>query len=62
MIDAEPSALIAFGALKELALRIRRDGEGENPEDSIVLVVNSGRGLMGPAEWAISKRSIVVSR
>lgn len=62
MLDAEPSALIAFGALKELALRIRRDGEGENPGDSIVLVVNSGRGLMGPAEWAISKRSIVFSR
>ncbi|TSC71870.1 MAG: hypothetical protein G01um101438_873 [Parcubacteria group bacterium Gr01-1014_38] len=62
MIDAEPSALIAFGALKELARRIRKDGRGENPEDSIVLVVNSGRGLMGPAEWAISKRSIVVSR
>lgn len=59
-IAAEPSALIAFGALKQLAQRIR--DYGEMPEQCVVLVVNSGFGIMGLEETEFYTKSIFAFR
>lgn len=56
MVAAEPSALIAFGALKQLGQRIR--DYGKKPEESVVLVVNSGFGIMGAEEQEFFTKSI----
>ena len=60
MVAAEPSALIAFGALKQLGQRIR--DYGKKPEESVVLVVNSGFGLMGAEEQEFFTKSIFAFR
>lgn len=59
-IAAEPSALIAFGAVKQLAQRIR--DHGRNLEHSAVLVVNSGFGIMGMEEQEFYTKSIFAFR
>lgn len=59
-IAAEPSALIAFGALKQLAQHIRE--YGERPQQSTVLVVNSGFGIMGREEEEFYTKSIFAFR
>ncbi len=59
-IAAEPSALIAFGAVKQLAQRIR--DHGRNPGNSVVLVVNSGFGIMGVEEQEFYTKSIFAFR
>lgn len=59
-IASEPSALIAFGALKQLAQRIRN--YGQNPQKSVALVVNSGFGLMGVEEQEFFTKSIFAFR
>lgn len=59
-IAAEPSALIAFGAVKQLAQRIRHNGR--NLKRSVALVVNSGFGLMGMEEQEFYTRSIFAFR
>lgn len=59
-VAAEPSALIAFGALKQLTQRIR--DHGLNLERSVVLVVNSGFGLMGTEEQEFYAKSIFAFR
>jgi len=61
-IDAEPSALIAFGALKELARLIQVHGEKEDLKNSVALVVNSGRGIMDVKEKEFYETSILASR
>ncbi len=61
-IDAEPSALIAFGALKELARLIKIHGKEEDLKNSVALVVNSGRGIMGAEEKEFYETSILASR
>lgn len=59
-IASEPSALIAFGALKQLVQRIRN--YGQKPEKSVALVVNSGFGLMGAKEQEFYTKSIFAFR
>lgn len=59
-VAAEPSALIAFGAVKQLAQRIR--DHGRNLERSVVLVVNSGFGIMGMEEQEFYTKSIFAFR
>lgn len=59
-IASEPSALITFGALKQLEQRIRN--HGKNPEKSAVLVVNSGFGIMGLEETEFYTKSIFAFR
>ncbi len=59
-VAAEPSALIAFGALKQLAQRLR--DYGQKPEDSVALVVNSGFGIMGMKEQEFYTKSIFAFR
>lgn len=60
-IDAEPSALIAFGALKELAWLIQTKGD-KDLKNSVALVVNSGRGIMDAEEKKFYETSILASR
>lgn len=55
-VASEPSALIAFGALKQLSQQIR--DHGMKPEQSVVLVVNSGFGIMGAEEQEFYTKSI----
>lgn len=62
IIDAEPSALIAFGALKELAWLIRTHGKEGDLQNSVALVVNSGRGIMDVKEKEFYETSILASR
>ncbi|TSC72828.1 MAG: hypothetical protein G01um101438_227 [Parcubacteria group bacterium Gr01-1014_38] len=62
IIDAEPSALIAFGALKELAQLIRTHGKEGDLHNSVALVVNSGRGIMNAEEKAFYETGILASR
>lgn len=57
VIAAEPSALIAFGALKSLS-----EKTGNNAEQNVVLVVNSGFGLMGIREQQFFTESIFAFR
>ncbi len=59
-IASEPSALIAFGALKQLEQRIRE--HGRSPDKSVVLVVNSGFGIMGEEEEEFYTKSIFAFR
>ncbi|TSC72825.1 MAG: hypothetical protein G01um101438_224 [Parcubacteria group bacterium Gr01-1014_38] len=59
-VAAEPSALIAFGALKQLAQRIR--DHDLNLEHSVALVVNSGFGIMGMKEQEFFTKSIFAFR
>lgn len=59
-VAAEPSALIAFGALKQLAQRIR--DHGKDLERSVALVVNSGFGIMGMKEQEFYTKSIFAFR
>lgn len=59
-VASEPSALISFGAVKQLAQRIRDNGL--NLERSVVLVVNSGFGLMGIEEQEFYTKSIFAFR
>ena len=59
-IASEPSALIAFGALKELSQIIRK--EGKDQENSVALVVNSGFGLMEIKEQEFYTKSIFAFR
>lgn len=59
-IAAEPSALIAFGVLKQLAQRIR--DHGKDLDRSVVLVVNSGFGIMGAVEQEFYTKSIFAFR
>lgn len=59
-VAAEPSALIAFGALKQLGQRVR--DYGKKPEESVVLVVNSGFGIMGAEEEEFFTKSIFAFR
>lgn len=59
-VAAEPSALIAFGALKQLAQRIR--DHGRSLERSVALVVNSGFGIMGMEEQEFYTKSIFAFR
>ena len=59
-VAAEPSALIAFGALKQLAQRIR--DHGKDPEECVALVVNSGFGIMGMKEQEFYTKSIFAFR
>lgn len=62
IIDAEPSALIAFGALKELAWLIRTHGKEGDLQNSVALVVNSGRGNMNAEEKAFYETGILAAR
>lgn len=62
IVDAEPSALIAFGALKELAWLIRTHGKEGDLQNSIALVVNSGRGIMDAKEKEFYETGILASR
>lgn len=62
IIDTEPSALIAFGALKELAWLIRTHGKEGDLQNSVALVVNSGRGIMDAREKEFYETSILASR
>lgn len=59
-VASEPSAMIAFGALKELAQKIRK--EGKNQENSVAMVVNSGFGLMEIKEQEFYTKSIFAFR
>lgn len=59
-IASEPSALIAFGALKQLEQRIR--DHGNDPAKSVVFVVNSGFGIMGAEETDFYTKSIFAFR
>lgn len=59
-IAAEPSALIAFGALKQLSHYVRSQGRGS--EKSVALVVNSGFGLLGLKEQEFYAKSIFAFR
>jgi len=59
-IATEPSALIAFGALKELGQTIKN--HGTDPATCHVLVVNSGFGIMGSEEESFYKESIFALR
>lgn len=56
-IAAEPSALISFGALKELGRRIKANGC--EPKHCTAIVVNTGFGVMGRAEEAFYTKSIL---
>lgn len=55
-VASEPSALIAFGALKRL--RDKAEEYGKDPKQLKVLVVNSGFGLIGASEVELYSRSI----
>lgn len=57
---AEPSALIAFGALKELGQLIKN--HGTDPATCHVLVLNSGFGIMGAEEEGFYTQSIFAAR
>lgn len=59
-IAAEPSALVAFGALKELGRRIKNNGR--IPKDCAAIVVNTGFGVMGKEEEAFYAKSIFALR
>lgn len=59
-IAAEPSALLSFGALKDLAQIIKK--EGKDPENSVALVVNSGFGIMEIKEQKFYTESIFAFR
>ena len=59
-VASEPSALIAFGALRELGERIRSYRRGR--KRSTVLVVNSGFGIMGTEEQEFYAKSIFAFR
>lgn len=59
-IVSEPSAVIAFGALRQLEQRIRN--HGRDPEQCVVLVVNSGFGIMGLEETEFYTKSIFAFR
>lgn len=59
-IACEPSALIAFGSLKQLSQRIR--DYGGHPERCAALVVNSGFGIMGIDEQRFYTESIFAFR
>lgn len=59
-IASEPSALVAFGALKQLAQRVR--DQGEKADESVVLVVNSGFGIMSREEEEFYTKSIFAFR
>lgn len=60
MIAAEPSALVAFGALKDLSQIIA--GNGRDRSKSAVMVVNSGFGLMEIKEQKFYTESIFAFR
>ena len=59
-VASEPSALIAFGALKQLAQRVR--DYGLTSESCVALVVNSGFGIMGMEEQKFFTESIFAFR
>lgn len=59
-VASEPSAMIAFGALKQLEQLIR--DHGKKPDESAVIVVNSGFGIMGAEEQEFYTKSIFAFR
>ena len=59
-VASEPSALIAFGALRELGERIQSYRRGR--KRSVALVVNSGFGIMGTEEQEFYAKSIFAFR
>lgn len=60
IIAAEPSALLAFGALKNLYQQIVNNGR--DPSKSVALVVNSGFGIMEIKEQEFYTKSIFAFR